>query len=199
MILWNLDCLIFDVTTAFLNGDLAEIIFMDCPEGMEHEKDECLALDKAIYGLVQAARQYFKKFEEILVKRMGFQQCKSDPCLYMRKSKKGIVIILSYIDDNLCVGNKEALSCIVVGNKVQRRTCKSKSYKERIKYYRPCNHYFYFALAITGKHLSPVLCMLQPLVLGFHARFVVLHGIEEGLLVQNRPVRSIRSRLPCNG
>jgi Reverse transcriptase (RNA-dependent DNA polymerase)/gag-polypeptide of LTR copia-type len=109
MILWKLEGLIFDVETAFLNGDLEEEIYMDCPQGMEHEPDECLLLTKTIYGLVQSARQYFKKFESILTMKMGFKQCGSDPCLFMRENEKGLVIVLCYVDDNLCIGNREAL------------------------------------------------------------------------------------------
>ena len=55
MIVWKLDALIFDVTTAFLTGDLEEEIYMECPEGLEHEDDEVLLLLKTIYGLVQAS------------------------------------------------------------------------------------------------------------------------------------------------
>jgi hypothetical protein len=61
-----------------------------------------------IPNLTQAARQYFKKFEMIL-KKMGFEQCASDPCLFMRKNELGLVIILCYVDDNLCTGNRKAL------------------------------------------------------------------------------------------
>ena len=109
MILWKLEGLIFDVETAFLNGDLDEEIYMDCPKGMEHEVEECLLLLKATYGLVQAARQYFKKFENILTNKMRFKQCASDPCLFMRKDEFGIVIILCYVDDNFCIGHTKAL------------------------------------------------------------------------------------------
>ena len=38
---------IFDIDVAFLNGDLEEEIFMDCPKGLEHEEDECLLLATA--------------------------------------------------------------------------------------------------------------------------------------------------------
>jgi Reverse transcriptase (RNA-dependent DNA polymerase) len=74
MIVWGLDALIFDVVTAFLTGNLEEEIYMECPKGLEHEDDEILQLLKAIYGLVQASRQYNKKFTSIL-KRIGFAQC----------------------------------------------------------------------------------------------------------------------------
>ena len=108
MILWKLEGLIFDVTTAFLTGELEEEIYMECPEGMEHEDDEVLLLNKTIYGLVQASRQYNKKFSSIL-RKMGFSQCRSDPCLFYRKNDNGIVIVLTYVDDNLCIGNGNAL------------------------------------------------------------------------------------------
>jgi hypothetical protein len=55
MIVFGLDALMFDVMTAFLNGDLKEEMYMDCPEGLEHEDDECLLLLKTIYGLVQSS------------------------------------------------------------------------------------------------------------------------------------------------
>ena len=61
MIVWGLDALIFDVVTAFLTGELEEEIYMECPEGMDHEEDEVLLLLKAIYGLVEASRQYNKR------------------------------------------------------------------------------------------------------------------------------------------
>jgi hypothetical protein len=59
----------FDVETAFLYRDLDEEISMEFPEGYVdylkkvHNKDYddsewCLELEKAIYGLVQAARQW---------------------------------------------------------------------------------------------------------------------------------------------
>ena len=113
MILWKMEGLIFDVITAFLTGDLEEEIYMECPQGMEHEDDEVLLLNKTIYGLVQASRQYNKKFSSILTKKMGFRQCRSDPCLFYRKDDKGTVIVLTYVDDNLCIGNKEALEGVL--------------------------------------------------------------------------------------
>ena len=108
MIALKLDALIFDVTTAFLTGDLEEELYMECPEGMDHEEDEVLLLQKTIYGLVQASRQYNKKFTSVLI-AMGFEQSKADQCLYYKKSEKGIVIVLTYVDDNLCVGHRAAL------------------------------------------------------------------------------------------
>jgi len=57
IIMANLSAKIVDVETAFLHGDLEGIeIYMDCQQGLEAKPDECLLLNKTIYGLVQSAR-----------------------------------------------------------------------------------------------------------------------------------------------
>ena len=61
-----------DVETAFLYGDLEGEICMKIPKGCSDYKEidlskKCLILDHALYGLVQAARQFYKKLVEILV------------------------------------------------------------------------------------------------------------------------------------
>lgn len=75
---------------AFLLGDLEEEIFMICRE--VHGDDEVLLLQHSIYGLVQAARQYYKKFISAL-KKLNFEGGYPDPCLMTRRSKNGIVFI----------------------------------------------------------------------------------------------------------
>ena len=104
---------IIDIETAFLEGVLEEEIYMQIPKGyreaLEKEADnECLLLEKPIYGLVQAARQFWKKMVAIL-KELGFLGGHSDPCLYTRTNKRGTVIVIMYVDDFLCVGDHEAL------------------------------------------------------------------------------------------
>jgi len=54
-----------DVEMAFLHDELKKEIYMNLPEGMEGDDSECLLLFKALYGLVQGAHQWLKKFVEI--------------------------------------------------------------------------------------------------------------------------------------
>ena len=62
----NWDADIVDIETAFLYGDLDKEIYMKVPEGLakyldtKYNNDDCLVLIQAMYGLVQAARQYYK-------------------------------------------------------------------------------------------------------------------------------------------
>ena len=53
----NLEVRIIDVETAFLYGNLKEEIYMKCPDGLVLDENECVKLNKTLYGLVQSARQ----------------------------------------------------------------------------------------------------------------------------------------------
>ena len=108
MIIWSMNGKLVDVETAFLYGDLDEEIFMECPDGMRSSRNECLRLNKSIYGLVQAARSWNKKIVEIL-KKKGFKGGMADPCLWTRTTEKGTVFLGIYVDDNLIVGNESAI------------------------------------------------------------------------------------------
>ena len=107
-IMMGYDALIVDVETAFLHGDLEETIFMDCPPGMKARNDECCLLKKSIYGLVQAARQYFKKYIDVL-RKAGFKGGNVDPCLMYRRTGNDIVYISIHVDDALLVGTKKGI------------------------------------------------------------------------------------------
>ena len=92
-----------DVETAFLHGDLHETIYMEKPEGMKNRDSECLLLLKPIYGLVQAAREWWKKLVGSL-KECGFEETLIDPCLLLKDTKAGVVTVAIYIDDLLWNG-----------------------------------------------------------------------------------------------
>jgi len=74
----------------------------------EVEKGTVLKLQMAMYGLVQAARQWFKPLSDVLIS-LGFKLCESDPCLMYRVNENGLCIILMYVDDNLIDGSNKAI------------------------------------------------------------------------------------------
>ena len=90
-----------DVTSAFLNGDLEEEVYMSQPEGFQVKGKEHLVyrLKRSLYGLKQAPRCWNMTLDNLL-KSMGFAQTKSDPCLYI-SSEGELCIIDVYVDDIL--------------------------------------------------------------------------------------------------
>ena len=80
MMVKKLDSLVMDVETAFLYGEIDEEIFMKSPVGMEEidpgsSSEDCYQLLTGIlYGLCQAARQFWKKFVNTVNQEpFGFQ------------------------------------------------------------------------------------------------------------------------------
>ena len=103
LLLANYNAAIVDVETAFLHGILDEEIYMDCPPGFDFGEGNCVLLQKSIYGLVQAARQYYKKFVGELSKR-GYICGKVDPCLVMKKWRTEALFMSIHVDDSLIIG-----------------------------------------------------------------------------------------------
>ena len=124
MMVEKLDSLVMDVETAFLYGDIEEEIFMKSPIGMEEidpgsSPEDCYQLKKGIYGLCQAARQFWKKFVDTIRKEpFGFTVSPADPCLLFKENNLGICIIIMYVDDMLIIGKKEQIEDIA--SKIQK-------------------------------------------------------------------------------
>ncbi|KAK1697691.1 hypothetical protein QYE76_014388 [Lolium multiflorum] len=91
-----------DVKTAFLNGDLDEDVYMTQPEGFVVEGKEHLAcrLKKSIYGLKQASRQWYLKFDKI-IRTFGFTENVVDNCIYVKFKGSRFTILVLYVDDIL--------------------------------------------------------------------------------------------------
>ena len=71
---------IVDVKNAFLYRDLEEEVYLEYPQVVSDiRKADCIILDNCICGLVQGARQCYKKANEILKKDF----CYVYPCLYV--------------------------------------------------------------------------------------------------------------------
>jgi Reverse transcriptase (RNA-dependent DNA polymerase) len=58
----------------------------------------------AIYGLKQASRSWYKRFDSE-IKALGFVKCDEEPCVYKRFSGSNIVFLVLYVDDILLIGN----------------------------------------------------------------------------------------------
>src|SRR5271155_3202362 len=98
-----------DVNTAFLNSDLDELVYVEQPEGFEvpGKEDYVCLLRKTLYGLKQSPRAWFQLIATVLVD-FDFQQCESDPCIFIHKNENGEhTYIALYVDDLLIAGDNE--------------------------------------------------------------------------------------------
>ena len=125
-----------DVATAYLNGELEEIIHIRPPKGLEEtlhllakdsrygknvrekaqlmlrqieEGNKICRLYKALYGLRQAGRAWHTKLSQALT-AMGAIQSKCDPCLYRVGKGKIPTLILTYVDDILIMSPNKGLT-----------------------------------------------------------------------------------------
>ncbi|RVW68061.1 Retrovirus-related Pol polyprotein from transposon TNT 1-94 [Vitis vinifera] len=89
-----------DVKTAFLNGDLDEDVYMEQPTGFVEVGKEDLVwkLNKSIYGLKQALRQWYLKFDRIITQN-GFKENTVDRCIYLRVNGSSYIFLVLYVDD----------------------------------------------------------------------------------------------------
>ena len=97
-----------DVKSAFLNGDLAEEVYVQQPPGFTaagHEQ-KVLRLKKALYGLRQAPRAWNQKLDASL-HELGFVRCTSEHSMYTRGKGPSRVIVGVYVDDLIITGAKE--------------------------------------------------------------------------------------------
>ncbi|KAI5312501.1 hypothetical protein L3X38_041674 [Prunus dulcis] len=99
-----------DVQTAFLNGNLIEKIYMKQPDGFiqKGEEDLVCRLQKSIYGLKQASRQWYLKFDEV-VKCQGFIENPLDECIYQKFQGRHYIFMLLYVDDILLASSNLSL------------------------------------------------------------------------------------------
>ena len=89
---------------------------MDQPVGFitkGNERKVC-RLKRSIYGLKQSSRQWYLRFHDSITS-FGFEMIEEDHCVYIKRSKKSILILSLYVDDILLAGNE--MSSIVATRK----------------------------------------------------------------------------------
>jgi len=103
----NLQLRQVDITTAFLNGELKEDIFMKQPKGFEIKGREHMVckLKRSIYGLKQASRCWNQALDNHL-KHMGLKPSTNDPCIYTMNSGGEFFILAVYVDDIIILVGK---------------------------------------------------------------------------------------------
>jgi hypothetical protein len=104
----DLDIDHLDVTTAFLNGDLEEEVYMCQPEGFikKGEEQKVCLLKKTLYGLKKSQRAWNKKIHSTLLE-FGLKRSEYEPCIYYSMDGESTMIVAQYVDDLLLFSDNE--------------------------------------------------------------------------------------------
>jgi len=101
---WHLRQL--DVNNAFLHGDLNEEVYMKPPPGLIMDNPNLVChLQRSLYGLKQASRQWFTRLSSFLLSQ-GFCQSSADHSLFLYSHiDNTVTAILVYVDDIILAGD----------------------------------------------------------------------------------------------
>ncbi|GJR50957.1 retrovirus-related pol polyprotein from transposon TNT 1-94 [Tanacetum coccineum] len=88
-----------DVKTAFLNGELKEVVYVSQPEGFvdPDRPHHVYHLKKALYELKQAPRAWYDTLSKFLLAQ-GFSKGVVDPTLFIQKTGKHTLHVQIYVD-----------------------------------------------------------------------------------------------------
>jgi hypothetical protein len=113
IMVWNLKAKITDTDSESLNSDLEQSMFMEIQYGMEVNNGKCLFLEnKKLYRLVQIARQFYVQLVKAL-KSCGFTGSLVDPCLWVKNSNSGIVMMAISMDNCLTIVSDDGIKEVI--------------------------------------------------------------------------------------
>ena len=110
-----------DVKSAFLNGRISELVYVEQPPGFEDPKkpDHVYKLSKALYGLKQAPRAWYERLRDFLVSK-GFKIGKVDTTLFTKSIGSDLFICQIYVDD-IIFGSTNASFCKEFGDMMSKK------------------------------------------------------------------------------
>jgi hypothetical protein len=98
-----------DVNSAFLNGEMADEVYVCQPPWfiIDGEEDKVLCLDKVLYRLRQAPRAWNEKLDKMLA-GLNFCHNASEHAMYAHGEGTSRLLVGIYVDDLIITGNNAA-------------------------------------------------------------------------------------------
>ncbi|KAL2325560.1 hypothetical protein Fmac_024618 [Flemingia macrophylla] len=94
-----------DVNNACLHGELHEEVYMQLPPGLSSTKsNQVCKLQKSLYGLKQASRQWYARLSAFLLSH-GHHHSSADHSLFLKFNDNSHIALLVYVDDIVLAGN----------------------------------------------------------------------------------------------
>ncbi|KAD7477833.1 hypothetical protein E3N88_00969 [Mikania micrantha] len=116
----NLEMHLMDVVTAYLYGSLDSDIYMKVPEGFKipdalsskPKEMYSIKLQRSLYGLKQSGRMWYNRLSDYL-KNKGYTNNLICPCVFIKKTALGFVIIAVYVDDLNIIGTHKEIHEVI--------------------------------------------------------------------------------------
>ena len=96
-----------DAKQAFIQAHLDEAVYMRLPTGCGDMGGEVVLLQRAVYGLRRAGRQWSLRLSRVLLQKIGMEQSKADLCVFRKVVDGEITLIVCVHVDDLAVTAKE--------------------------------------------------------------------------------------------
>ncbi|GJX91134.1 retrovirus-related pol polyprotein from transposon TNT 1-94 [Tanacetum coccineum] len=110
-----------DVVTAYLYGSIDNDIYMKnlegfkIPESLSSKPKEMysIKLKRSLYGLKQSGRMWYNRLSDYLISK-GYKSNLIFPCVFIKKTTCGFVIIAVYVDDLNIIGTNKEINEVVM-------------------------------------------------------------------------------------
>ncbi|GJZ86554.1 retrovirus-related pol polyprotein from transposon TNT 1-94 [Tanacetum coccineum] len=117
----NLDMRLMDVVTDYLYGSLDSDIYMKIlkgfkmPEALSAKPKDMYSvkLQRSLHGLKQSGHMWYNRLSDYLISK-GYKSNLICPCVFIKKTTSGFVIIAVYVDDLNIIGTKKEINEVIV-------------------------------------------------------------------------------------
>nr|GEX69845.1 putative RNA-directed DNA polymerase [Tanacetum cinerariifolium] len=117
----NLKMRLMDVVIAYLYGSIDNDIYMKIleefkiPESLSSKpKEMCLIkLQRSLYGLKQSGWLWYNRLSDYLISK-GYKSNLICPCVIIKKTTSGFVIIVVYVDDLNIIGTNKEINEVIM-------------------------------------------------------------------------------------
>jgi len=90
------------VEAAFLNAEPSTKMYIKIPDEMvelefateEEQQEYAILLKNDMYGNMDVALHFFKKYSGILVTCLGFEHSKTGPCIFLKYNQQGGLVMI---------------------------------------------------------------------------------------------------------
>lgn len=104
---YDLDIDQMDVKTAFLYGDIDQLLYVELPKGYYEDQEYMVCrLNKALYGLKQSPRLWYEQLSSFLLEKLGLSRINANHSIFITQYGLKGPVVSTFVDDIKIMGPK---------------------------------------------------------------------------------------------